>query len=329
MKTTNNTKLKGCAETSVTSSYIEINLHTLHTICAVSAHEISPANKPVKNYTIRISTNGSTWEDYKENGKVKIFQGYNEKTLRRKHDLKATVTARYLRFLPAGYQGHVCMTTEIFGKEKIAVKASSSTTSRASNTERTNTPSATEAVTTEDSVITTIRGVSTTAETPTSSAAETVAATNDSGIEVTYTPSRASTPAGTNTSAADETTTTEDNGKQQLYLLILIALSVIVLVLFVIIGGLIWQLRKGVRRNEDYITDHDIPVPPVVRQESEPIHYMELRPPEVQSPEPSAYASLQRRYSTPYYCNVGFVREKTGNDNDRIYENVEAGGIGV
>lgn len=209
------------------------------------------------------------------------------------------------------------------------MKASSSTTSRASTTERTNTPSATEAVTTEDSVITTIRGVSTTAETPTSSAAETVAATNDSGIELTYTPSRASTPAGTNTSAADETTTSEDNGKQQLYLLILIALSVIVLVLFVIIGGLIWQLRKGVRRNEDYITDHDIPVPPVVRQESEPIHYMELRPPEVQSPELSAYASLQRRYSTPYYCNVGFAREKTGNDNDRNYENVEAGGIGV
>lgn len=81
------------------------------------------------------------------------------------------------------------------------------------------------------------------------------------------------------------------------------------------------------RRNEDIITDHDIPVPPVVPQESEPIHYMDLQPPQVQSPEPSAYASLQRRYSTPYYFNVGFVREKTGNDNDRIYENVEAGGI--
>ena len=115
-------------------------------------------------------------------------------------------------------------------------------------------------------------------------------------------------------------------GKQQLYRYAVYALAGIVLVFLIIIGALIRRLRQAVRTGKNIVTDHDIPVSPAERQESESGHYMELRPPQMQSPEPT-YESLQSRYSTHYYSNVGFVGEKSGNDDVRVYENVESGGI--
>ncbi len=61
-----------CAATSDTNSYLQIDLQTLHIICAVSTQGNSQADKWVTNYTLQSSTDGSTWKYYTEIGQVKV-----------------------------------------------------------------------------------------------------------------------------------------------------------------------------------------------------------------------------------------------------------------
>ena len=61
-----------CAGTSDTNPYLQIDLQTLHIICAVSTQGNSQADQWVKNYTLQVSTDGSTWTDYKEGGQLKV-----------------------------------------------------------------------------------------------------------------------------------------------------------------------------------------------------------------------------------------------------------------
>ena len=61
-----------CAGTSDTNPYLQIDLQTLHIICAVSTQGNSQADQWVKTYTLQLSTDGTTWTDYKEGGQVKV-----------------------------------------------------------------------------------------------------------------------------------------------------------------------------------------------------------------------------------------------------------------
>ena len=61
-----------CARTSDANPYQQIDLQTLHIICAMSTQGNSQGDQWVKNYTIKLSTDGSFWTDYKEGGQVKV-----------------------------------------------------------------------------------------------------------------------------------------------------------------------------------------------------------------------------------------------------------------
>ena len=61
-----------CAGTSDTNPYLQIDLQTLHIICAVSTQGNSQADQWVKTYKLQFSINGTTWTDYKEAGQVKV-----------------------------------------------------------------------------------------------------------------------------------------------------------------------------------------------------------------------------------------------------------------
>ena len=62
-----------CAGTSDSNPYLQIDLQTLHIICAVSTQGNSQADQWVKNYTLQSSLDGSTWIDYTEIGQVKVM----------------------------------------------------------------------------------------------------------------------------------------------------------------------------------------------------------------------------------------------------------------
>ena len=63
-----------CASTSDTSPYLQVDLQIPYVICAVSTQGNSQGSQWVKSYTLQSSTNGTTWTDYKENGKVKVVE---------------------------------------------------------------------------------------------------------------------------------------------------------------------------------------------------------------------------------------------------------------
>ena len=60
-----------CAGTSDSNPYLQIDLQTLHVICAVSTQGNSQADQWVKTYKLKLSTDGLTWTNYKEGGQVK------------------------------------------------------------------------------------------------------------------------------------------------------------------------------------------------------------------------------------------------------------------
>ncbi|XP_022806638.1 uncharacterized protein LOC111343721 [Stylophora pistillata] len=103
-----------CAETNDTNPYLQIDLQTLHIICAVSTQGNSRADQWVKTYKLQLSTDGTAWTEYREGGQVKVLVGNEDGNSTVKHVLYGTLT-RYLRFLPQTHQGGVCMRTEVFG----------------------------------------------------------------------------------------------------------------------------------------------------------------------------------------------------------------------
>ena len=52
--------------------YLQIDLQSLHVICAVSTQGGYFLGDWVKKYTLQLSTDNKTWTDYKENGLVKV-----------------------------------------------------------------------------------------------------------------------------------------------------------------------------------------------------------------------------------------------------------------
>jgi len=66
-----------CAGTSDSNPYLQIDLQTLHIICAVSTQGNAQADQWVKNYTLLSSIYGSHWTDYAEIGQVKVMSKMN------------------------------------------------------------------------------------------------------------------------------------------------------------------------------------------------------------------------------------------------------------
>ena len=52
--------------------YLQIDLQSLHVICAVSTQGKNGYTDWVKKYTLQLSTDNKRWTDYKENGLVKV-----------------------------------------------------------------------------------------------------------------------------------------------------------------------------------------------------------------------------------------------------------------
>ena len=71
-----NSSSSWCAEINDSNPYLQIDLQALHVICAVSTQGNSQADEWVKTYKLKLSTDGSTWTDYKEGGQVKVKSCY-------------------------------------------------------------------------------------------------------------------------------------------------------------------------------------------------------------------------------------------------------------
>ena len=61
-----------CAQTNDNNPYLQIDLQSLHVICAVSTQGNSEADEWVETYLIQTSTDGIHWTDYDDDGHQKV-----------------------------------------------------------------------------------------------------------------------------------------------------------------------------------------------------------------------------------------------------------------
>ena len=61
-----------CASTNDSNPYLQIDLQTLHIICAVSIQGNSQADDWVKTYTLQSSRDNITWRNYEDSGLVQV-----------------------------------------------------------------------------------------------------------------------------------------------------------------------------------------------------------------------------------------------------------------
>ena len=109
-----------------------------------------------------------------------------------------------------------------------------------------------------------------------------------------------------------------------------IALSTLVFVLLVVIGVLVWRLRRNVQNNKTSTADKNITDnfgqarSSRSHHVSEPGDYMELdpRPSEGQSRAPAEYQTLQGRHMTSGYYNVEFKGGNREKEDEESYYNV-------
>ena len=53
-----------CTSTGEANPYLQIDLETIHIVCAVSTQGNPNADQWIETYTIQVSTDGTTWKDY-------------------------------------------------------------------------------------------------------------------------------------------------------------------------------------------------------------------------------------------------------------------------
>ena len=61
-----------CASSGDAKPYLQIDLETIHIVCAVSTQGNPNADQWIETYTIQVSTDGTTWKDYKEHRQNKV-----------------------------------------------------------------------------------------------------------------------------------------------------------------------------------------------------------------------------------------------------------------
>ena len=61
-----------CASSGDPTLYFQVDLQSVHIICAVATQGNSRADQWVKTYEVQYSTDGSNWLDYQENGNIKV-----------------------------------------------------------------------------------------------------------------------------------------------------------------------------------------------------------------------------------------------------------------
>ena len=61
-----------CASTGDAKPYLQIDLESIHILCAVSTQGNPNADQWIETYIIQVSTDGTTWTEYEELGQNKV-----------------------------------------------------------------------------------------------------------------------------------------------------------------------------------------------------------------------------------------------------------------
>ncbi|KAL9970483.1 hypothetical protein ACROYT_G022865 [Oculina patagonica] len=96
------------------TDYLQVDMGAVHSICAVATQGGESYGERATSYKLYLSTDGITWNAYKQNNVEKEFPGNTDKNTIVKHSLSTDVKARFVRFYPVTYFGFPGLRVEIF-----------------------------------------------------------------------------------------------------------------------------------------------------------------------------------------------------------------------
>ncbi|XP_031557171.1 lactadherin-like, partial [Actinia tenebrosa] len=94
--------------------YLQIDLGTPRIITAVATQGNGFYDEWVTSYKVNHTSNLKNWTTYPENHFLKIFDGNTDRYTVVRHNLKKTITARYIRFIPVSYHTYKTMRVNVY-----------------------------------------------------------------------------------------------------------------------------------------------------------------------------------------------------------------------
>ncbi|XP_028519145.1 uncharacterized protein LOC110252934 [Exaiptasia diaphana] len=105
------------------NDYLQVDLGDVYVLCAIATQGATALDVWCKSYKLSLSMDGSSWDMYKENNKVKIFTGNVDKETVVKQKIAACPTAKIVRIYPVAYKGWKQLRVEFFGVRQECSKS--------------------------------------------------------------------------------------------------------------------------------------------------------------------------------------------------------------
>ncbi|XP_022791959.1 uncharacterized protein LOC111331165 isoform X2 [Stylophora pistillata] len=105
--------------------YLEVDLGALTLVSQVATQGYPTASGVkihkkdkcwVESYVLAFSTDGSNWQQYTEDGVVKVFNGNRDNNTIAINSIKNPVEARFVRFIPQSWKNSIAMRVEVYGE---------------------------------------------------------------------------------------------------------------------------------------------------------------------------------------------------------------------
>ncbi|EDO41980.1 predicted protein [Nematostella vectensis] len=113
-----------CARRNAVGEYLQIDLGLMARVTAIVLQGKEAATKLpslpeawVEKYVLWYSDDGLMWEEYKEDGTTKEFQGNNDGKAKSTSQMNSKLFTRFLRIYPKSWRNHICMRADIIGCE--------------------------------------------------------------------------------------------------------------------------------------------------------------------------------------------------------------------
>ncbi|KAK3700595.1 hypothetical protein QZH41_001586 [Actinostola sp. cb2023] len=100
------------------NQWLQVDLGKIAKITRVSTQGRADYSQWVKTYTIDYSVYGNAFEHYNEGASKKVFPGNNDRHSVVSHKLSKPIIARYIRFRPQSWHGHISMRVGLYGCTK-------------------------------------------------------------------------------------------------------------------------------------------------------------------------------------------------------------------
>ncbi|XP_015751576.1 PREDICTED: contactin-associated protein-like 5 [Acropora digitifera] len=100
---------------NVIGQYLQIDLGKERVVNKIATQGRPSAHHWVKSYKLLFSSNGANWNEYQNNGVVKVFTANSNRGTIVSHKLSPRISTRYVRFSVLSWHRHICMRVELYG----------------------------------------------------------------------------------------------------------------------------------------------------------------------------------------------------------------------